>query len=163
MLAYAALLLGARRLAIKAAIRFWSGASGPGNRIMSGSANKLKRNSSTSSPVVGPPRFKKRTPSPLLLLSSVSVWDAMDGVGDVDDSEIPVAALSSVVLLSFLLFVDVVVVVNLLSEDDGGVAKSRVDVLTPCSHPLLQSISVCIFEWDEGCRLALGIKAVAVS
>jgi len=90
----------------------------------------------------------------------------MDGVGDVDDSEIPVAALSSVVLLSFLLFVDVDVddvVVNLLSEDDGGVAKSRVDVLTSCSHPLLQSISVCIFEWDEGCRLALGIKAVAVS
>jgi len=88
----------------------------------------------------------------------------MDGVGDVDDSEIPVAALSSVVLLSFLLFVDVdVVVVNLLSEDDGGVAKSRVDILTSCSHPLLQSISVCIFEWDEGCRLALGIKAVAVS
>jgi len=94
----------------------------------------------------------------------------MDGVGDVDDSEIPVAALSSVVLLSFLLFVDVDVdvdvddaVVNLLSEDDGGVAKSRVDILTSCSHPLLQSISVCIFEWDEGCRLALGIKAVAVS
>jgi hypothetical protein len=30
---------------MKAAIRFWRGASGPGNRMMSGSANKLKRNS----------------------------------------------------------------------------------------------------------------------
>jgi hypothetical protein len=112
---------------------------------------------STSSPVVGPPRFKKRTPSPLLLLSSV-VGDAIDGVDG--DSEIPVAALSSVVFLSFLLFV-VVVVVN-LSEDDGGVAKSRVDVLTSCSH-LLQSILICtLFEWDKGCRLTFGVQAVAI-
>ena len=122
---------------------------------------------STSSPVVGPPRFKKRTPSPLLSLSSVSVGDAMDGMGDVvDDSEIPVAALSSVVLLTFLLFGeddDDDDVVN-LTEDDNRDANSRVDVLTSGSHPLLQwSISVWkSFEWDKGCRLAFGIKAVVV-
>jgi hypothetical protein len=90
----------------------------------------------------------------------------MDGMGDVvDDSEIPVAALSSVVLLTFILFGedDDVDVVN-LAEDDGRDANSRVDVLTSGSHPLLQrSISVWkSFEWDKGCRLALGIKAVAV-
>lgn len=44
MLSYAARLLGARRFAMKDAITFCNGASGGGNRIMSGSANKLYKN-----------------------------------------------------------------------------------------------------------------------
>lgn len=123
ILSYAALLLGARRLAIKEAITFCKGESGPGNRIISGSAKRLYRNSSTSSPVVGPPRFKKRTPSPPSLLSS-SVGDTIDG----DDSEIPVAALNSVVLLLFV--VD-------RSEDVGGKANRRDEVLRHSLHLLL--------------------------
>ena len=47
IVAYAARLFGARRLAMKDAITFCSGESGPGNRIMSGSANRLYKNSIT--------------------------------------------------------------------------------------------------------------------
>ena len=144
MLSYAARLLGALRLAINEAITLCRGASGPGNRIISGSANKLNKNSvtkkrrnddnkgqniekgysrhtvfffqqpvvvhwhctvcsnhlpSTSSPVVGPPRFRKRTPTPL---RSSDVEEETAGV-DGAEREIPVAALNSVVCLSFLL------------------------------------------------------------
>ena len=41
---YAAMDFGARRLDMMSAIRFWSGESGGGSRIISGSANRLYRN-----------------------------------------------------------------------------------------------------------------------
>lgn len=152
MLSYAALLLGARRLAINEAMIFWSGARGPGNRMMSGSANKLKRNSSTSSPVVGPPKFKKRTPSPPSLLSSI-VGVAKDGA---DDSDIPVAALNTVVLLSFLLYV------AYCSEDPGEVAQSLVEVVISSSQTLLLPMKEFTSDRRKVCGLPSNVNAVAL-
>ena len=63
MESYASLDFGARRLEINSATNDWRGARNGGSRMMSGSAKRLYKNPSTSSPVSGPPRFSKRTPT----------------------------------------------------------------------------------------------------
>ena len=60
---YGARDLGARRFDIIDGTSDCNGAKGGGNRIISGSANRLYKNPSTSSPVSGPPKFSNRTPT----------------------------------------------------------------------------------------------------
>ena len=60
---YASRLFGARDELKTLARKPCKSRSGPGNRMMDGSANKLYRNGCTSSNVSGPPRLSKRTPT----------------------------------------------------------------------------------------------------
>lgn len=114
--------------------------------------------------MVGPPKFRKRTPIPLLLLFSEVVAGDTPVDGVVDGSDIALAARNSVLRFSLLL------------EGDGDVANRRVHddeddedavlVAASCFHPLqsillLSLLLSCVLEvWDKTCRLALGIKAV---
>ena len=110
--------------------------------------------------MVGPPRFKKRTPSPLLSLASV--FSA--GIDGADESDIPVAALSSVDRLSFLsLLLGVSFLLSGEDDDDGEAAKSRIDGVLATSLRLPQGSMPCGSEGDNMRRLASGIKAVVVS
>ncbi len=105
---------------------------------------------STSSPVVGPPRLRKRTPTPL---RSTGVGETTAGAAD--ESAIPVAALNSV---------------ELFCSEEEGATKSWVvvddvvhtddDVVVVFSSPL-QSIASCILD-GKICRLAFGMKAVEI-
>ena len=110
---------------------------------------------STSSPVVGPPRFRKRTPTPLRSSEEGEEAAAVDGAVGVEGSEMPVAALNSVVRLSFLLVCDSLLFLLLFSEEEE--AKSRVDIIL---SPLPSMASLLSVERDKTCRLAFGIKAV---
>ena len=85
----------------------------------------------------------------------------MDGV---DESDIPVAALNSVDRLSLLLLL-FLLGVDFLSEDDGGVANSQVDLVPVAAtsmHPPKHRSILCVLEWDNACRLASGIKALVI-
>ena len=81
---------------------------------------------------MGPPRFRKRTPTPLRSAEEGEETAAVDGAVGVEGREIPVAALNSVVRLSFLLVCDDLLLLLLLllfSEEEE--AKSRVDIIFP--------------------------------
>ena len=72
---------------------------------------------------MGPPRFKNKTPSPLLPLLASASGARGDSCMDGDDSEIPVAAFKAVVrFLSLFLWL---LLLLLCMEEDGSTAKSR--------------------------------------
>mmetsp|Transcript_23185 Transcript_23185/g.33123 ORF Transcript_23185/g.33123 Transcript_23185/m.33123 type:complete len:101 (-) Transcript_23185:191-493(-) len=99
MESYASLDFGARRLDINSATNDWRGARNGGRRMISGSAKRLYKNPSTSSPVSGPPRLSKRTPTLGSVRSGENDGDATDnGLNATSSSKVSTDAVSNFVI-----------------------------------------------------------------